>query len=700
MKSAPKHNVEHYIETNGAPVHARPRPLPPHRYLAVKKEFDHMIEQQLCRPSKSPWASPLHVVPKKNGDIRVCGDYRRLNCVTKPDRYPVPRLRDFTYQLHGMNIFSTIDLNRAYQQIPMHKNHIDKTAIITPFGLFEFPMMREGLKNAGQTFQRFIHQVLAGLDYVFPFIDDIIIASKDAETHENHLRTVLQRLNEYGVTINPSKCVLGQESVKFLGYTVTPHGIKPPEDKIQTINSYPKPENIEQLRRFLGMVNFYHDSIPNAAQIQTPLNVFLHNCKKRDKTVIQWNPEADEAFEAYLQLAHDKKTDRMRSWYLYEQYRALTQHQLDAAQRLRNRSVQEQLLHQELTERRARRSPFCQISMHLSDPNQDCISQATYLSNTNDDFYESFSDLHDFEGNNSLGSHHGTDNNSMEDKNLEDFQEDTSCADSVSSVVDATDRSSKHPIAEKIKLNLQTVKDNMASLEKYAQMTDGEHNSETSVDSLGWRNVLRKDVRNNQLFYMWTRLVAFAYHIIQLNHGNCYYDYSSQLLTAVLACDALRRGVNRMCDILQYYVSPVKYASDSEDSSNMCRKKRKKKKSHGLKKLRKSSKYKINSSSQKKVTRRFEDDHHAEHSSGSWQHYRKYSVVHTMEQNRKHRQPRRREWRKANRSTIRRSHQTLWPSELETTDSTTFEGRSPDNPMVLLVRYLDDVIKTDARESE
>ncbi|XP_063618719.1 uncharacterized protein LOC134791600 [Cydia splendana] len=400
--------------------------------------------------------------------------------------------------------------------------------------------------------------------------------------------------------------------------------------------------------------------------------------------------------------AHGKKTDRMRSWYLYEQYRTLTQHQLDAAQKLRNRWVQEQLLHQELTERRSRRSPFYQVSMHLSDPQQDCISQATCLSTTNDDFYEGFSDLHDFEGgNNSVGSHHGTDNTFMEDKNLEDFQEDTSCADSVSSVVDkdATDRSTKQTIADKIKLNLQTVNENMAGLERYAQMTDRDHNSETSVDSLGWRNVLRKDVNDNQLFYMWSRLVAFAYHIIQLNHGNCYYDYSSQLLTAVLACDALRRGVNRMCDILQYYVSPVKYASDSEDNSNICRKKLKKKKSHGLKKLRKSSKYKINSSSHKKVTRRFEDDHHAEHSSSSWQHYRKYSV-HTMEQNRKHRQPRRREWRKAKRSTIPRGLQTLWPSELETTDSCTFEGVSPNNPMLLLVRYLDDVLKTDVRDFE
>ncbi|XP_047995371.1 uncharacterized protein LOC125233402 isoform X3 [Leguminivora glycinivorella] len=250
-----------------------------------------------------------------------------------------------------------------------------------------------------------------------------------------------------------------------------------------------------------------------------------------------------------LQLyAHDKKTARVRSWYLFEQYKALEEHQLDAAQQLRTRAVQEQLLQQELTERRARRSLFDQVSVYISDPKQG--SQATCLSTNNDDFYESFCELRDFEDAQSLGSHNGSDNTFMEDKNLEDFEEDTSRADSVSSVVDreATVRSPQRTITENIKLHLQTVKENMASLERYARTGEGDRMSETSVDSLGWpkRSYRRKNVDNNQLFYMWTRLVAFAYHIIQLNHGNCYYDYSSQLLTAVLACDALRRGVNRM----------------------------------------------------------------------------------------------------------------------------------------------------------
>ena len=235
LRLPPKYDIVHCIETTGPPIKQRPRRLSSKKLAVLRKELTQLEQLGIIMPSSSPWRSPVHMVKKSNGSWRVVGDYRRLNQVTVKDSYSIPFLYDFTENISGSTIFSSIDLFKSYHQIHIHPEHIAKTAIRTPAGNWEFLKMSMGLTNAGQTFQRFMNSLLQDLSFVFVYIDDILIFSSSIEEHRAHLRQVFERQQRNGLIINAAKCLFGQNRLRFLGHIVSDKGIAPVACKVHAI---------------------------------------------------------------------------------------------------------------------------------------------------------------------------------------------------------------------------------------------------------------------------------------------------------------------------------------------------------------------------------------------------------------------------------------------------------------------------------
>ena len=286
----------HTIDTaDSEPISNKPRPLTGNKLDIARAEFQYLLDTGRVRRSNSPWAAPLHLVPKGDtGKFRPCGDYRRLNSATIPDKYPVPHHRSLTMSLFNKKIFSKLDLQRAYLQIPVSPKDIPKTAITTPFGLFEYMFMPFGLKNAGCTFQRFMDTILANTPNVFVYLDDILVASETEEEHIKDIHNVLQQLSNHNLRITVEKCEFFKTTLQFLGYEISTNGIRPPKERVDAISNFNLPETSTEVRRFMGMINFFRHMIPDFANIAYDLTELLRNHPKTKE--IPWTEKARTSF--------------------------------------------------------------------------------------------------------------------------------------------------------------------------------------------------------------------------------------------------------------------------------------------------------------------------------------------------------------------------------------------------------------------
>lgn len=260
--------VTHSIEVGSAkPINSAPYRVSPTERSVIQSEITRMLDEGIIEKSQSPWASPVVLITKKDGSVRFCIDYRKLNLVTAKDVYPLPRIDDSLAALSGGRYFTTLDLTAGYHQIPMNVNSKDLTAFITSDGLFQFKVMPFGLTNAPATFQRFMDAVLAGYKWknLLVYMDDICVFSSSFEQHLQDLRDVFERLKSANLKLKPSKCHFAQSKIKFLGHIVTSEGILPNPDKVKAINNLPLPEKISDLQSFLGMVGFYRKFIADFA---------------------------------------------------------------------------------------------------------------------------------------------------------------------------------------------------------------------------------------------------------------------------------------------------------------------------------------------------------------------------------------------------------------------------------------------------
>ena len=289
----PDREIEFIIDLlpGTAPIAKRQYRMAPPELALLKESIDELLAKGYIRPSSSPWAFPVLFAEKKDGGQRMCVDYRALNEVTIKNKYPLPRIDDLFGQLQGSQV---IDLRSGYHQTKIRPSDIPKTAFISKHGLYEYTVMSFGLTNTPAYFMNLMNMVFRDfLDkFVVVFIDDILIYSKTEEEHEQHLRLVLQRLQEHQLYAKLSKCEFWIDEVAFLGHIISKGGILEDPSKVQEVLDWEVPETQKKFRGFLGLAGYYPRFIENFSKISKPLTSLLEKDAK-----FEWTEARQVAFD-------------------------------------------------------------------------------------------------------------------------------------------------------------------------------------------------------------------------------------------------------------------------------------------------------------------------------------------------------------------------------------------------------------------
>lgn len=294
----PKRPIAHVIplEPGAKPIFKNMYRLTPKEKAEVERQIKDLLAKGLIEPSSSPWGAPVLFVPKQDGSLRMCIDYRALNKVTVKNRYPIPRIDDLLEQLQGAKCFSNLDLSSGYWQIRIDDQDIEKTAFRTHVGHYQWRVLSFGLTNCPSTFQQLMNQIFKEYlgKFVIIYLDDILIFSPTPEAHLEHLRLVLDKLRTNKLYVKKSKCHFNLSEITFLGHVVGPDGVKVDPRKVQAVQSWPVPQDIHQLRSFLGLANYFRKFIQGYSSLVRPLTDLLRSEANVSK---DWSPAAQAAFE-------------------------------------------------------------------------------------------------------------------------------------------------------------------------------------------------------------------------------------------------------------------------------------------------------------------------------------------------------------------------------------------------------------------